>query len=65
MSKDDSKLATELAAALEQRLERHVRQNKNQIHRIKVEAEDWDIPFEAPILPQRFMQRQQYFTGDA
>jgi hypothetical protein len=62
MPNEDSKLA----AQLEQRLARLILQDKKKIQRVDAEIEEWDTSIQAPIRPpQPFIQRQQYYTGDA
>jgi hypothetical protein len=62
MPNEDSKLA----ARLEQRLARLILPDKKKIQRVDAEIEEWDTSIQAPIRPSRlFIQRQQYYTGDA
>jgi hypothetical protein len=62
MPNEDSKLA----ARLEQRLARLILQDKKKIQRVDAEMEKWDASIQAPIrTSQVFIQRQQYYTGDA
>ena len=62
MLAEDLKLATHL----EQRLARLVQQDKRKIQRIDAEMEQWGASIPVPVrASQPFIQRQQYYTGDA